>query len=202
MSSLIASKIAAIFLRKNRGIGRVIYNEKGRDIYDLLWYMGKKIIPDLDYLVAKGVDVKNMKMLFDKLTLQMNKVSNDNLKNDLLPLFTDQTFIKNWLENWFESYLKLLDNYEIRTITKLESIKIFQDFLNDNFSFRYKYDTEENKSVQIVYNLSDYWIHFKGGDLIITPDKKIIGMIEFHKNAITNKSIPKDKLNQYATFFY
>ena len=48
-----ASKIAAIFLRGTRGVGEATYEEKGRDIYDLLWYMSKRIVPDLDYLKAK-----------------------------------------------------------------------------------------------------------------------------------------------------
>ena len=53
LSSLMASKIAAIFLRGTRGVGEATYEEKGRDIYDLLWYMSKRIVPDLDYLKAK-----------------------------------------------------------------------------------------------------------------------------------------------------
>ena len=95
MRALMASKLAAIFLRGPRGVGDVVYEEKGRDIYDLLWYMGKKIVPDFDYMTAKGIDVKDPRTLFDKLTLQMNKVSDKNLKNDLTPLFVDQKFISN-----------------------------------------------------------------------------------------------------------
>lgn len=45
MSALMSSKIAAIFLRGKRGVGKEIYKEKGRDIYDLLWYMSKKLFP-------------------------------------------------------------------------------------------------------------------------------------------------------------
>jgi predicted nucleotidyltransferase component of viral defense system len=70
MSTLMASKIAAIFLRGKRGAGKLIYNEKGRDIYDLLWYMSKKIVPDPDYLIAKKIDAKDQRAIFDKLTLQ------------------------------------------------------------------------------------------------------------------------------------
>jgi len=40
MSALVASKLAAIFLRGTRGVGDAVYEEKGRDIYDLLWYIG------------------------------------------------------------------------------------------------------------------------------------------------------------------
>jgi len=55
----LASKIAAIFLRKERKINDAVYEEKGRDIYDLLSYMNKKIVPDIDYLIAKGVNTKD-----------------------------------------------------------------------------------------------------------------------------------------------
>ena len=108
MAALMASKLAAIFLRGKRGVGQDIFEEKGRDIYDLLWYMGKKVVPDFDYLLANGIDVGNPRLLFDKLTRQINKVNNENLKQDLTPLFLDQTYIANWLKNWRESYLTLL----------------------------------------------------------------------------------------------
>ncbi|MFH1533306.1 MAG: nucleotidyl transferase AbiEii/AbiGii toxin family protein, partial [Nitrospirota bacterium] len=102
MSSLMASKIAAIFLRGQRGVDKAIYEEKGRDIYDLLWYMNKKIVPDLDYLAAKDVKFADPKELFDKVTIKIlnNKKTDANLKQDLPPLFMDQTFIENWLKNW------------------------------------------------------------------------------------------------------
>ncbi|MDP2586631.1 MAG: nucleotidyl transferase AbiEii/AbiGii toxin family protein, partial [Candidatus Komeilibacteria bacterium] len=158
MGALMASKLAAIFLRGVRGVGSAVYEEKGRDIYDLLWYMGKKIAPDFDYLTAKGIEVKDPRALFDKLTLQMNKVSDENLKNDLAPLFVDPTFITNWLKNWRESYLRLLDEYKILTIRELEYIDIFQDFHSDIFSFIYRYKTEDGGSVKAIYVISDYWI--------------------------------------------
>ncbi|MBU4512300.1 nucleotidyl transferase AbiEii/AbiGii toxin family protein, partial [Patescibacteria group bacterium] len=109
MSALMASKIAAIFLRGTRGVGEAVYEEKGRDIYDLLWYMNKKVAPDFDYLIAKGIDIKDPRALFDKLTLQTNKVSDKNLKQDLVPLFVNRPYIENWLKNWRESYLRLFD---------------------------------------------------------------------------------------------
>ncbi|OGH43707.1 MAG: hypothetical protein A3H50_03395, partial [Candidatus Levybacteria bacterium RIFCSPLOWO2_02_FULL_37_10] len=71
MGAFMASKLTAIFLRGTRGIGKAIYEEKGRDIYDLLWYMNKKVVPDLDYLKAKDVgEAKDLRTLFDKLTIK------------------------------------------------------------------------------------------------------------------------------------
>ncbi len=197
MAALMASKLAAIFLRGTRGVGEAVYEEKGRDVYDLLWYMGKKVVPDFDYLVAKSIDAKDPRALFDKITLQMNKVSDKNLEQDLLPLFADRTFIKNWLKNWRESYLRLLDEYKINTVTALESIRVRQDFHTDNFSFVYLYRTEEDRTIRIIYTISDYWIDFRDGDLPTKVDDKIIQLVEGEM-----KDKLSDKLKQYATLFH
>jgi predicted nucleotidyltransferase component of viral defense system len=202
MSALMASKIAAIFLRGTRRIGEAVYEEKGRDIYDLLWYMNKKVVPDLDYLVAKGIDIKDPRALFDKLTLQMNKVSDVNLKHDLLPLFVNRTYIENWLKNWLESYLHLLGGYKINTVTTLEGIQVHQHFQTDVFSFTYTYKTEEGRVVRVRYLISDYWIDFDEGDLQIEVDKKLEGKIEFGSDGSSSRSVSQDKLKQYATLFY
>ena len=197
MSALMASKLAAIFLRGTRGVGEAVYEEKGRDIYDLLWYMGKKVVPDFDYLTAKGIDAKDPRALFDKLTLQMNKVSDKNLEQDLEPLFVNKTFIKNWLKNWRESYLRLLDEYKINMVTTLEKIGVHQDFYTDNFSFVYWYKTEEGRTARIIYTISDYWIDFREGDLPTKINEKIIQLVESEmKDQLSNK------LKQYITLFY
>ena len=197
MSALMASKLAAIFLRGTRGVGEAVYQEKGRDIYDLLWYMGKKVVPDFDYLTAKGIDAKDPRSLFDKLTLQMNKVSDKNLEQDLEPLFVNKTFIKNWLKNWRESYLRLLDEYKTNMVTTLEKIGVHQNFHTDNFSFVYWYKTEEGRTVRIIYTISDYWIDFREGDLPTKINEKIIQLVESEmKDQLSNK------LKQYITLFY
>ncbi len=199
MSSLMASKIAAILLRGQRGgVDGILYEEKGRDIYDLLWYMNKKIMPDLDYLKAKDIDMANLRELFDKLTLKMNKVNNTNLKNDLSPLFVDQTFIGNWLNNWLESYLHLRGEYKINTVTALKSITIFEDMSTDNFSFIYRYDTEDGKTIRISYKISDYWI---GVELPTKIDPSINDLIEFKNNGWSGQPTPQDELRQFATLF-
>jgi len=202
MGALMASKLAAIFLRGTRGVGTAVYEEKGRDIYDLLWYMGKKIVPDFDYMIAKGIDVNNPRALFDKLTIQMNKVSDENLKNDLTPLFVNQIFISNWLQNWRESYLRLLSDYKIHSIKELEDINIHQDFNSDIFSFIYLFKTDDNSSVRIVYRISDYWMEFSDGDLNINVDKKIEDKIKFNSNGWSSRPASQDRIKQYADFFY
>lgn len=204
MSALMASKVAAIFLRGIRGVGKAFYEEKGRDIYDLIWYMGKRIIPDLDYLVAKNVDeAKNLRALFDGLTVKMNTVSDVNLRQDLSPLFLNRGYIENWLVNWRESYLRLLDLYKIRTVTTLESVLVHQDFYTDNCSFIFTYNTEEGgKSCRIRYAVSGYWIDYRAGDLTIKADEDINRIMKITTDAISTQSLPEDKLKQYAALFY
>ncbi|MEI7690501.1 MAG: nucleotidyl transferase AbiEii/AbiGii toxin family protein [bacterium] len=197
MGTLMASKLAAIFLRGSRGVGKVIYEEKGRDIYDLLWYMGKKAVPDFDYLMAKGIDLKDPRTLFDKLTIQMNKVSDENLEQDLTNLFVDHGYIKNWLKNWRESYLSLLDGYEINTVTRLENLKIQQDFGTDNVSFVYSYGTETGKIVRIIYTISEYWLDGQDEDFPSKIDDQVVGLIE---ESIKDQT--GDKIKQFASLFY
>lgn len=202
MAALMASKIAAIFLRGTRGVGEDVYEEKGRDIYDLLWYMNKKIVPDVDYLISKGIDVNNPRAIFDKLTLQMSKVSEKNLRQDLLPLFTNRVYIENWLMNWRESYFRLLDEYKIRTVTELEQVRVHHDLMPDNFYFVFTYQTENGEPIRIIYSMSDYWITFNDGNLPIKESLKIKDQIEFTSSGMTSHPPAEEKLGQYATLFY
>ena len=198
MSALMASKIAAIFLRGTRGVGGALYEEKGRDVYDLLWYMDKKAVPDFDYFKAKNVEeARDLRALFDKLTIKMSNVNNANLKQDLLPLFVNRTYIENWLGNWRESYLRLLEEYKINTVGSLESVAVHQDFHTDNFSFVYWYKTQEGEAVRIVYTISDYWITFREGELPTKINNKAIELAEGEMKDRLN-----DKLKQYITLFY
>ena len=150
MGALMASKIAAIFLREQRGVDKNTYDYKGRDIYDLLWYMSKKTVPDFDYLNAKlkekNLDVPNIKTLFDKLTVSiLNYEKMDNLlKEDLSHLFENPFQFDGWFKNWRDSYLRFLNEYKINTVTTLaegKSIQIYQHFQTSNFSLTYTYNT-------------------------------------------------------------
>lgn len=203
LSSLMASKIAAIFLRGTRGVGEAMYEEKGRDIYDLLWYMSKKIVPDLDYLKAKNVEeAKDYRTLFTKLAVKMNAVSEENLKNDLTPLFLDPRYVTNWLTNWRDTFFQLRDKYKIRTVSKYEGVRVFEDFRTDVFSFIFEYSTKEGDRIRIICNLSEYWLLFK--DIEVTfPINKIVGdNIEFSASGYSSRPTSEKKQKEYASLFY
>jgi hypothetical protein len=199
LSTLMASKIAAIFLREHRGIDKEIYKYKGRDIYDLLWYMKKKAIPDLDYLIEKGVSFKDPKELFNRLSIDLLNYEKMDalLKNDLIPLFISQSEIEGWLANWRTIYLRLLDEYKIRTISDLAEIVVYQDFNTDNFSFIYYYKTEEGVIVQVIYTTSDHWMEFSDGNIPTKIKDDVVALVKGKfEDSMT------DKLKQYTTLFY
>lgn len=201
MSALMASKIAAIFLRGTRGIGKDVYAEKGRDIYDMLWYMERKVTPDFDYLMAKGIDVRDPRTLFDRLTLKMNDVSEHNLKQDLFPLFMNHAFIVSWIGNWRESYLRLVEQYKIRTVTELDRIIIDKDFYNHNHSFTFWYKTADADSVRITFIMSDYWMMFAEGDVRIEIDKSLVSKIQLSTSNWPLHSETPERLKKYVTLF-
>jgi len=203
LSSLMASKLAAIFLRGRRGVGKAIYEEKGRDIYDLLWYMSKKIVPDLDYLKAKKVEeAKDYRTLFTKLAVKMNNVSDENLKNDITPLFLDSRYVVNWLKSWRDTFFHLRDAYTIRTISKFERVCVSEDFHTDVFSFIFEYSTKENNPVRIICNLSEYWFLFKDSEVLSTINKIVSDTIEFTRPGTTSHPTSEKKQKEYASLFY
>ncbi|MBM3261410.1 nucleotidyl transferase AbiEii/AbiGii toxin family protein [Candidatus Kaiserbacteria bacterium] len=203
LSALMASKVAAIFLRGTRGVGAATYEEKGRDIYDLLWYMSKKIIPDLDYLQAKEVEeAKDYRTLFTKLAVKMNNVSDENLKNDLSPLFLDARYVTHWLTNWRDTFCRLRDAYKIRTVSKFDTVRVFEDFRTDVFSFIFEYSTKEGDHVRIICNLSEHWFLFKDIEVSFTINNTVSDHIEFSANGMRSHPTSEKKKKEYASLFY
>ena len=211
-SALMASKLAAIFLREERGIGRNIYDYKGRDIYDLLWYMKDKITPDFDYLNAKlkerGKTVPDIKTLFDTLTTDLLNYEkmDDCLKDDLTHLFENPHQFDTWLSTWRDGYLRYLDNYKIRTATTLDKIRIFH-WVNigkpDEYHFEYWYTTSNEGSLaRIVYRLHEDCIIYGENDVAVEADATLEKLIEFSSNAHHSRTeAEENKLRRYATLF-
>lgn len=208
MSALMASKLAAIFLREQRGIDAKMYDYKGRDIYDLLWYMDKKIVPDFDYLNAKLNEgeshIPDIKKLFDKITVDILNYDkmDELLRQDLFPLFTNRSLIENWVGSWQEHYLRLLEQYKIRTVAQLDRITVNRDFYTDNFSFTYWYGTKDGGLVHITCVVSEYWIIFAEGDLRIEIDAKLDDKIQLSTQNWPPQSQTPERLRKYATLFY
>lgn len=104
ISTLMATKINAVLRRvwiKKDKTGREVARVKGRDYFDLMWYLEKGIKPNIDCII--GVD--DMGALKKKLLENVAMLDKDSIKMDLEPLIEDATFVDNFSCN-IEEILK------------------------------------------------------------------------------------------------
>lgn len=103
LEDLFASKIAAIIQRTFRkGKGDLI-TFKGRDYFDLIWFLEKGVVPNWKRaLDITGFSTK--KKLFTELDKKVAGVKEEYLKEDLLPLFQESNLVVNFTDNFKKIY--------------------------------------------------------------------------------------------------
>ena len=107
LETLMSSKIIAILKRTFRkGKGDKI-TFKGRDYYDILWFLQKGIKPDLERL-KDVLNTDDMAEIYLMLLGKTEKINPSYLKEDLLPLFEDSRFMENYCQNYKEMVKKHL----------------------------------------------------------------------------------------------
>ena len=107
ISSLMSGKIHAI-LTRNRFIGEDNKKTvKGRDYFDLLWFIKKSVKPNLKRLsemLGKEMKMGMVKKQLDiKVEELMSKYKND-FRSDLIPLISETDFISIYVDNYYEEY--------------------------------------------------------------------------------------------------
>lgn len=106
---LFAGKISAILTRQAFEGKNLKERFKGRDYFDLIWFLEKKIIPNWEYL--KELTDLGKKEVLKKLAIKVKKINAASLSSDLIPFFEDATFVKNFFQNFrqlYQSYKKIL----------------------------------------------------------------------------------------------
>lgn len=109
-SSLFAGKMHAVLFRKWKT--RV----KGRDFYDLLWYLGQGIPVNLSYLETKMKDTQALAngekltqaMLVDLLEKRINSIDWLNAKIDVVNFLRDPQEVDSWSKDLFLTSIKSL----------------------------------------------------------------------------------------------
>ena len=106
---LMTGKIMAILERQwFKGEDNAI-DIKGRDFYDLYWYLSKGVEPDFVTL-AKRFNIKNEKALKKILKQKIaQEVSSQKLSYDLKNFFADQSFVTDFCKNYTAIIKKYLD---------------------------------------------------------------------------------------------
>ncbi len=108
LPTLMATKLGAILYRKwekTDKSGKILIKAKGRDYYDLMWYLQKEIKPNLK--CVKGI--KTETELKTKLLKIITKLDGKSVKLDLESLIQDKEFVKNLSKNLKEILIKSLN---------------------------------------------------------------------------------------------
>jgi predicted nucleotidyltransferase component of viral defense system len=77
---------------------------KGRDFYDLLWFMQQKIQPLAEKLAKDGHESYTVHSAMEILGEKIAGLRFSDLAEDLLPLFEQRSFIEAWLEGFKENF--------------------------------------------------------------------------------------------------
>lgn len=186
ISTLMASKMAAVLNRvqycvpndKGRSLAA---NYKGRDIYDLIWYLQKGIIPNLRYLKQREHVYQNYPSLFKKMKERLANLGDGGraLRADLTHLYLKPEELDGWMNQWDKFFLEALQNYSAHKIERFAEVKVMQDFDTDNFIFEYFFKTDQNKKAVFRIVISDLYLEdfplsgFKRDDIEIRMDSGI-----------------------------
>jgi len=108
LESLFANKIGAILGRKNK-IFKNKYDFKGRDFYDLIWFLQNGITPDVERLkqiikTEQGVDIESNTDVFALVTKRIEEIDTQGIYEDMKNLVERGESIKQLAKNYLEIY--------------------------------------------------------------------------------------------------
>ncbi len=110
LETMMAGKILAC-LERNFQRGKDGGMIKGRDFYDLLWFMQKRIWPLEEKLARDGSQPYNVADAFERLSEKVKGIRRTDLAVDLLPLFEQRAYIDAWLDGFQDNFLEFAKSY-------------------------------------------------------------------------------------------
>ena len=110
LETMMAGKMLAC-LERNFQKGNEGATIKGRDFYDLLWFMQQKIQPLEEKLAKDGRQPYTVRSAMQTLGEKIDNLRIPDLAEDLLPLFEQRSFIEAWLEGFKENFKEYVKNY-------------------------------------------------------------------------------------------
>jgi len=110
LETMMAGKMLAC-LERNFERGRSSLQIKGRDFYDLLWFMQQRIRPLEEKLACDGKQPYTTVSAILALQEKVTQIKSRDLAVDLLPMFESRQFIEAWLEAFHETFEALARGY-------------------------------------------------------------------------------------------
>lgn len=103
LETMMAGKMLAC-LERNFQKGGSGTSIKGRDFYDLLWFMQQRVQPNVEKLARDGKVSYTLEQAMQALDEKVAGIRVADLALDLLPLFEQRSYIEAWLESFHENF--------------------------------------------------------------------------------------------------
>ena len=110
LETMMAGKMLAC-LERNFQKGKSSVAVKGRDFYDLLWFMQRNVQPMEEKLAEDGNRSYSVHSAMELLAEKIDGLKASDLAVDLLPLFEERPFIEAWLESFKQNFFEYRKNY-------------------------------------------------------------------------------------------
>jgi len=110
LETMMAGKMLAC-LQRNFQRGKEGALIKGRDFYDLLWFMGSQVRPLEEKLSKEGEVPYTTQTAMLALKEKVEGIRTKDLTADLTPLFESAVFVQAWVEAFHASFAEYLQNY-------------------------------------------------------------------------------------------
>jgi predicted nucleotidyltransferase component of viral defense system len=111
---LMSGKIHAFLMRSFYQGKENEIDFKGRDVFDLIWYMGQEIMPNLKRLevLLKGTKYQEYSWLdiLNNISKRLKGIKKQHLVSDLLQFIEDRKVLEQFLSN----YLQVFEQYSIK----------------------------------------------------------------------------------------
>ncbi len=110
--TLMAGKLIACLERVwRKGTDKSI-SVKGRDWFDLIWYMQQRVKPLEEKLLKDAKAACTTRQTFSELGKKIAKIKPIELTTDLIPLFPEKIFVEEWVKNFKEFFKRYAAFYK------------------------------------------------------------------------------------------
>src|SRR4030065_1814369 len=109
LPSLMSGKIHAILIRKRFKGADNTEAVRGRDYFDLLWFLKNSVKPNLKRLSEMlniDADIDFIEKQLDLKVKELTTKHKSYFESDLMPLISNPDFIKIYIDNFYEEYLR------------------------------------------------------------------------------------------------
>jgi len=110
LETMMAGKMLAC-LERNYQRGKEGVLIKGRDFYDLVWFMQKQVVPLEEKLAKDGKLSYTAQAAILALEKKVAGIKSRDLAADLLPLFESRVFVEAWIEAFHSNFTEYAKFY-------------------------------------------------------------------------------------------